>query len=68
MTKKPDPLRDFQDQFNPMNLYCRLRDLDIDKPKCREICRWYNEVMYQPVKDYIEYGLKIDGLEEKLDG
>ena len=50
---------EYEDRFNPLKLYKVLRDLDIKKVDCIDICGWYNENYYQPVKDYIEYGLEI---------
>ena len=65
---KETPLMKYEDSFHPLKLYGILRKFDIDKPTCKEICRFYTHVMYIPIKDYLEYGIKINGLEEKTNG
>lgn len=35
-----------QHRFNPVHLYCRLRDLGLGKSKARKMCRAYERFVY----------------------
>ena len=44
-------LNEFEDKYNPLKVYARLRDLGINKGKSGELVSWYEDVFYKQIID-----------------
>jgi len=49
--EKKLPIENFEDVYNPLKVYARLRDLGINKGKSGELVSWYEDVFYKQIID-----------------
>ena len=47
--KKVEDLLDFEDDWNPRQFYCRLRELEISKRRARKYSERYELEIYRPL-------------------
>ena len=58
MSRKLSKLEQFQDLYNPLSLYSRLRELNISKYDAVEIGKYYEEYFYNPIKEILTNATK----------
>lgn len=53
-----EKLSKFEDRYNPMNLYCRLREFGLKKNDCIATAKWYHTRFYHPIIETIKREMK----------
>lgn len=53
-------LAEFEHLYNPLHMYCRLRELKIKKEDCVDLCVYYNDVFYEPLIKILKYSKPKD--------
>jgi len=49
-----EKLAEFEHIYNPQHLYCRLRDMGIDKKYSKSLIERYEKEIYAPLLRYIQ--------------
>ena len=52
--KLKTPLEEFEHKYAPMNVYCRLRELDLSKRDAIDMARYYEAMFYEPLLDALK--------------
>jgi len=51
-----EKLKMFEDKYNPMQMYCRLRELGLEKREAVDTARYYEEMFYKPLIKELKHG------------
>ena len=47
-------LAEFEHQYAPINVYCRLRELELSKRDAVDMARYYQNMFYEPLLDALK--------------
>ena len=48
-------LNEFEDTYNPLTLFSRMKDFNIKTKDALEISRYYEDLFYTPLHDMLDY-------------